>query len=153
MGTRIKLFCIAAALCAVMLGLSTQVKWHKASAGTTTISGPARVVDGDTVVVNGIHIRLKGVDAARRHTPPGEIARTTMLGIVKGSGLTCHLTGERTWRREAGFCFTSDGTDINQAIIAKGAALSCPRHCARYLEFEQKAALAVQPRAPWCLQH
>ena len=44
MGTRIKLFCIAAALCAVMLGLGTGVKWHKASAGTIPVAVTAKVV-------------------------------------------------------------------------------------------------------------
>ena len=29
-----------------------------------SITGPARVVDGDTVVVAGTHVRLKGLDAA-----------------------------------------------------------------------------------------
>ena len=42
---------------------------------SATITGPARVIDGDTVVVSSTHVRLKGVDttsAARRGAkPPG----------------------------------------------------------------------------------
>ena len=35
-------------------------------ASPLSVSGPAREIDGDTVVVSGIHVRLKGVDAAER---------------------------------------------------------------------------------------
>ena len=64
-----------------------------------------------------------------------------MVDIIGDSELTCRLTGERTWRREVGYCTTADGIDINRAIIEQGAALSCPRFDPRYLPFEQPAAL------------
>jgi endonuclease YncB( thermonuclease family) len=119
-------------------------------AGSSTISGPARVIDADTVVVNGTTVRLKGVDAAERGTPPGDEATEVMRGIINGSALTCHLTGERTHRREVGYCTTAAGVDINREIIAMGLALACPRYDARYMADEQAAALAVQPRASYC---
>src|SRR5262245_61201436 len=93
----------------------------------TIINGPARVIDGDTVVVAGTTVRLKGVDAAELGTPRGENAKRVMIALVT-SELTCRLTGEKTHGREVGYCFTSDGVDINQAIIASGAALACPRY-------------------------
>ena len=115
----------------------------------TTISGPARVVDGDTVIVNGTSIRLRGVDAAELGTARGENAKRVMRALVTGE-LTCRLTGEKTWGREVGYCMTADGIDINQAIIASGAALACPRYDDRYMRFERADALAAQPRAPYC---
>jgi endonuclease YncB( thermonuclease family) len=66
--------------------------------------------------------------------------------------LSCRLTGEHTWHREVGYCFTADGTDINRKIIETGAALACPRYDTRYLPFEQPAALAAQPRASYCVR-
>ncbi|MBA4033535.1 MAG: hypothetical protein C0480_02870 [Bradyrhizobium sp.] len=122
-----------------------------AAASFTTISGPSRVLDGDTVAVGNIIIRLKGVDAPERSTDLGEAATTVMKTIVGTSNLTCSLTGEQTHRREVGYCSTADGTDINQAIIEHGAALSCPRFDARYLPFEQPEQLAAQPRATYCV--
>jgi len=116
-----------------------------------TISGPARVIDGDTVVVAGTTVRLKGVDAAELGTVLGEIAKRAMIGIVTGQ-LTCQLTGEKTWQREVGYCFTAAGVDINQAIIAQGAALACPRYDPRYLPFEKAEALAAQPRSNYCVR-
>jgi endonuclease YncB( thermonuclease family) len=48
----------------------------------STISGPARVVDGDTVVVAGTTVRLKGVDAAELGTARGENAHRAMIVLV-----------------------------------------------------------------------
>jgi endonuclease YncB( thermonuclease family) len=117
---------------------------------STTVSGPTRVIDGDTVVVAGTRVRLKGVDAAELGTARGESARRAMVALVTGP-LTCRLTGEKTYGREVGYCFTSNGTDINRAIIASGAALACPRYDVRYLPYEQAGALAAQPRAVYCI--
>jgi endonuclease YncB( thermonuclease family) len=123
-----------------------------AAAGQSSITGPAYVIDGDTVVVGTTHIRLKGVDAAERGTPLGDEATQVMRGIVNGSALTCVLTGEKTHHREVGYCTTSDGTDINREIIAMGVALACPRYSTRYLPDEQPEALAAQPRASYCVR-
>ena len=119
---------------------------------TATLTGPAHVIDGDTVVVTGTTVRLKGVDAAELRTPLGENAKRVMMAIINGGALTCRLTGEKTWGREVGYCVTADGIDINKAIIAQGAALSCPRYDARYIRFEHPDALAVQPRSTYCVR-
>ena len=129
---------IAMAAATVGIAMATS-----ALTGPHEISGPSRVIDGDTVVVGDVHVRLKGVDAAERGTERGDIATEVMIAIVGDSELTCQLTGEHTWKREVGFCFTSDGTDINRAIVEQGAALSCPRYSTRYLPYEQAEALAA----------
>jgi endonuclease YncB( thermonuclease family) len=116
-----------------------------------SVSGPARVIDGDTVVVFGTHVRLKGVDAAELGTPLGNEAKRVMRTIVTDS-LTCRLTGEKTWGRDVGLCTTPDGVDINQAIIERGAALACPRYSRKYVSFEQSAAVAAQARASYCVR-
>ena len=86
------------------------------------------------------------------NTDLGRAAKVVMETIVNGGPLTCTLTGEKTWKREVGFCFTADGTDINREIIVQGAALACPRYDARYVEFEQPDAVATQQRAPYCIR-
>lgn len=117
-----------------------------------TITGAARVVDGDTVDVAGVRVRLKGVDAAEMNTELGRNARRVMIGIVGGSGLTCELTGEKTYRREVGYCTTDAGVDIGQAIVAAGAALACARYSTRYVAFEVASAVAAQKRAKYCIR-
>ena len=53
------------------------------------------------------------------------------------------MTGEKTWRREVGFCFTADGRDIQREIVEMGAALACARYSTRYVMFEQADAVAI----------
>ena len=150
--TGILLAVTAAALGVVVFDVGG-AKWFPAQANVPstapTISGPARVIDGDTVVVGDTRVRLKGVDAAELGTARGESARRVMAMLVTGE-LTCRLTGEKTYRREVGYCTTANGTDINRAIIAQGAALACPRYDDRYVPYEQAAALAAQPRSSYC---
>jgi endonuclease YncB( thermonuclease family) len=118
-----------------------------------TVRGSATVRDADTVVVGGTTVvRLRGVDAEEPRTPRGWQAKQAMRAIVGDGDLVCRLTGERTWGREVGFCFKPDGTDISQAIIAGGWALSCPRYDTRYLRFETVAAQAAQPRSNYCIR-
>jgi endonuclease YncB( thermonuclease family) len=141
-------------LAAIVLGVITAIACITAipvAAAPLTISGPARVIDGDTVVVAGVTVRLKGVDAAELGTVRGEDAKAVMMGIVTGD-LTCRLTGEKTWKRDVGYCFTADGMDINREIIEMGAALACPRYDTRYMPFEQEEAGAAQPRSSYCVK-
>ena len=93
---------------------------------------------------------LRGVHTAELGTERGQNAKRVMIAQITGD-LTCRLAGERTWSREVGDRTTAGGIDINRAIIAQGAALSCPRCDDRYMPFEQAAALALQPHSSYCL--
>jgi endonuclease YncB( thermonuclease family) len=88
-----------------------------------TLHGLAYVVDGDTVVVNGVTVRLKGVDAPERASPGGAEASVALRAIV-GNWLRCELTGERTRGREVGYCMNAAGQDIGEVLISTGMALS-----------------------------
>ena len=116
-----------------------------------TVQGPAKVIDGDTVIVNEIHVRLKGVDAPEPLQSGGPKAALAMHAIT-GNWLSCELTGETTHGRQVGYCFNAAGKDIAEAIISSGLALSCPRYDIdqRYLKFERPEAVQRQPRASYC---
>lgn len=53
--------------------------WRAARAASPRLSGPARVVDGDTLVVAGATVRLKGVDAPESGQPCYRAAATGWL--------------------------------------------------------------------------
>jgi endonuclease YncB( thermonuclease family) len=116
-----------------------------------TISGPARVIDGDTLKIGDTKVRLNGIDAAELNTDLGQIARDALIEIIDGRPLTCALTGRKTWDRQVGYCVTPDGQDIAEKLISDGFALACPRYDRRYVRFEQPQALAEQPRASYCV--
>jgi endonuclease YncB( thermonuclease family) len=141
-----------AALACAALALTYALAAPTPTAAQATVTGPARVIDGDTIAIGTTRVRLQGVDAAELGTARGAAARAAMLAIVGTGPLTCALTGEHTWRREVGTCTTAAGVDIGQAIVAGGWALAYARYSARYVLFEQPAALVAQDRAPYCLK-
>ena len=102
---------------------------------SNTLSGPVRVIDGDTIVLTdtNTHIRLNGVDAPEvvhpgydHDDPFGPEARDEMRRIVGDKIVHCELNGERSYERLVGVCFLPDGTDIGAEIIRRGLALDCP---------------------------
>ena len=128
--------------------VATTVAW----AGPNRIGGNANVLDGDTIIVDGWRVRLKGVDAPELGSPEGDHAREVMRDIVGPQGiLVCELTGEKTRGREVGVCTRPDGLDVNREIIARGAALACPRFSKLYLLDETFEARARLQRASYCI--
>ncbi len=71
-----------------MLWVASDAKWFSAIAevvepAETFISGPARVIDGETVVVAGKWVRLIGIDVAEVQTGWGRMAQEKMEMIVR----------------------------------------------------------------------
>ena len=135
----------------VLAALATFVVMSTTAAPAATIEGQATIVDGDTVEVNGIRVRLKGVDAPEMGDRYGSEATRGMHAVV-GSWLRCELTGEETHNRKVGYCVNGKGEDIGEAIIKQGFALACPRYSDRYVKFEQRNTIARLPHATYCLQ-
>ena len=110
------------------------------------LAGRAHVLDGDTIAVGGIHVRLKGVAAPEvaHFGEPGEAggeeAKTFMVELVEGETVVCDLTQERTHGRRVGWCYR-DGQDVAEALIRAGLARDCPRYSSgRYAAVEPASA-------------
>ena len=61
------------------------------------------MIDGDTIVVGGVHVRLQGVAALEvahpgqpHDEPGGPQARDFMAKLVEDRTVVCALTGEQT---------------------------------------------------------
>lgn len=104
-----------------------------------TINGPARVIDGDTIVVRETHMRLEGIDAAELKTEEGKRARLAMRQIVGDNHIICHLAGYKSYQRQVAQCFTLDGTDIGEELIRQGWAIEDTLYTNRYAAAEREA--------------
>jgi endonuclease YncB( thermonuclease family) len=107
-------------------------------AAAEDVTGQARVVDGDTIKVGTLTVRLKGIAAPERDEPGGAEATEAMRRLVGGRVVRCELTGERTHGREVGYC-SAGGTDLNGEMVRGGWALSCPRYSRRYVGLEPRS--------------
>ena len=88
-----------------------------------TLEGPAYVIDGDTLVVKKIKIRLAGIDAPELDRPWGQKSKWEMVRICKGHKIRVELTGDTSYDRLVGTCYLPDGTDIGARIVEAGLAL------------------------------
>ena len=108
---------------------------HDAWGLEAILKGPARTIDGDTIEISGVSVRLKGIAAPERDEPGGAEATEAMRRLIGTQDVRCELTGERTHNRAVGYC-SAGGTDLNAAMVRGGLALSCPRYSRRYVGLE-----------------
>lgn len=122
---RIKILVTMAIAAAVMVGrgpIGERLGWVAGE----TITGTARVIDGDTVAVAGQRIRLIGVDAFEAAQecdglPLGAMARAVVESAVSGV-VECRVSGRDVYGRHLGRC-RSAGTDLGAVVMAAGLAV------------------------------
>ena len=104
------------------------------------VGGRAHVLDGDTIEVGGVRVRLQGLHCPEAGEPGGSAATNAMRSLTRGQHVTCSLTGERTYDRMVGTCYVGD-TDLTAAIIRQGVCARCPRYDSqgRYLAAQREA--------------
>ena len=142
---------IAFILAAVLLLLATPAAAERLEGRVTHIR------DGDTVEVDDTPILLNGLAAPESDEPGGPEATAAMHDIVDQAGgrLRCELTGETSYDRQIGTCFTPAGEDIAALMVARGVARDCPRYSGgRYQRYETEASrrlsgYAKTPSSPY----
>jgi micrococcal nuclease len=113
-------------------------------------AGNAIAIDGDTVSIMGVHVRLQGIDAEELNEPHGLQAKRSLQTIIYG-GITCNLTGEKSYSRYVGTCYTKDGTDIGGEMVRLGQALDCPHYSlGKYKPLEPQDIRKKLIQKPYC---
>jgi endonuclease YncB( thermonuclease family) len=85
------------------------------------------VIDGETLLVDGLVIRLRGItapDRGDRCLPSmdcGEAASAAMAALVRDRRLECDLSGHDGAGRPLASC-AANGSDLSHAIVASGWA-------------------------------
>ena len=106
------------------------------SAHAESISGRAHVLDGDTVEVAGLRVRLIGIvapeshqtcTAAGREWPCGADATKAVRAMIGGRRVECTVHGRDRYSRALAACF-ADGSSINAAIVQGGRKLARPKN-------------------------
>ncbi|HML92938.1 thermonuclease family protein [Methyloceanibacter sp.] len=116
-----------------------------------TLRGKANIVDGDTIDIAGVPIRLDGIDAPeQRQTCTGPNSRTVACGelatkmlarMIGGATVTCVLRGTDSYRRLLGDC-SVDGASLNARMVRSGWALAFVKYSGRYVSEEEDARAA-----------
>ncbi|MBB5701597.1 endonuclease YncB(thermonuclease family) [Ochrobactrum daejeonense] len=96
------------------------------------MNGTVYVIDGDTVIMDKTHIRLKGMDApemeqqcerAGRNYDCGREARNILRAKIGKSAIRCDKEGRDQYMRELSRCYLGE-TELNRWMVEQGWAVS-----------------------------
>lgn len=115
-----------------------------------TLHGSARVIDGDTLALGDVVVRLHGIDAperdqtcegAGRTWQCGAWAREELLRLIGDSAVTCSVLDTDRYGRAVGQCL-SGTLDLGAALVASGAAVAYRHYSLDYVAEESAARFA-----------
>lgn len=111
------------------------------------IIGPARVIDGDTLEIEGTRVRLFGIDAPETHQlcersgrsyRCGEQAARVLAEWLGAQPVSCRKRTTDRYGRIVAVCFRDD-EDVGAWLVRAGWALSFRKYSAAYLADEDAA--------------
>jgi len=98
-----------------------------------TLQGTYRIIDGDSLVLDGREIRLYGVDAPEYHQsctlnngaqyPCGRQSRDYLSQLAKDGNLVCRGSDEDKYQRLLAVCHAGD-VELNRQMVLDGWAVS-----------------------------
>jgi len=127
------------------------------------LSGRATVIDGDTLKIGQIPIRILGIDAPEKNQvcikdniswKCGVEATKLMRSLVMGSEVSCEKLDQDRYGRVVGRCF-SNGNNLGETMVVKGLALAYRQYSSEYVPMErvsksmQRGMWAGKFTPPW----
>jgi endonuclease YncB( thermonuclease family) len=121
-----------------------------ATAALAGPSGPATVLDGNTIEVGGARLRLHGIDAPDLDQPCrlrgrdaecGVLARAALMDLTAGAEVVCEPKGVDRAGRALATCLAGD-YDLSEGMVYTGWALALPDGPSHYHTIQRKAEAA-----------
>lgn len=112
------------------------------------ISGQARIIDGDTLDVEGQRVRLFGIDAVEKAQlcqdnaghdwPCGHRAADELARMVEGNSVECAVKDQDRYGRAVADC-EANGLSLNYWAVRNGWALAYTDFSQAYVKAEREA--------------
>ncbi|WP_019223275.1 thermonuclease family protein [Bartonella rattaustraliani] len=129
------IFATAALFVAVIIYLKrTQVPSHEADfISKRSIKGQALIIDGDSIMISSVKIRLVGIDAPelqqscgtkKAQYPCGLEAKKYLEQLIGNQPVTCRWHKRDKYHRILATCRTKKVSNINATLVRNGWAVS-----------------------------
>ena len=115
------------------------------------LAGPAKIIDGDTIVVAGELVRLHGLDAPEldqtfwwrgERIACGMMAMAALEALTAGIEVRCQAVERDRHDRLVAKVFSPDGVDIGRRLVLAGWALAYRQYSTDYVDAEAEARKA-----------
>lgn len=119
-------------------------------ASRADLRGPARIIDGDTIEIERLTVRLNGIDAPELQQTCikeskvwacGEVAVEALRGLVHDRRVECWIKGTDPHGHFLAYCVVA-GKDIGGQMVEHGWALAHYLFSYEYSRAEQRAKSA-----------
>ena len=144
-GTAVEILIAVIGVLAVLRILYPQDEGARANDGEPAIAeaditGFARVIDGDTLDVDRVRVRLHGIDAfeggqsCRRETRAwacGAAAANYLRTLAQGRRVACDVQDTDRYGRSVAVCSVA-GRDLGRAMVTEGLAVAYHRYSMAY---------------------
>lgn len=124
-----------------------------AAAAAKIEAGRATVIDGDTIDVGSVRVRIHGIDTpelAQRCANGrggiwacGERAAERMAELVQGASVSCAAQSRDQYGRIVAICWAR-GVDLGETLVREGLAWAFRRYSDAYLAPESEARRAMR---------
>lgn len=131
---------------------------------TTAAAAEVRVVDGDTIKLDGVNHRIFGIDAPEhgqkcnrangKQWRCGKAATSAMRDLVDGKAVTCEVHLYDDFDRPVSTCHAGD-VDVGEAMVRKGLAWAFIKYETPFVAIEADArrekigVWEATSQAPW----
>jgi len=122
-------------------------------------SEPARVIDGDTIALGPVHVRLASIDAPEMSQicadssggdyDCGWIAKTTLADLINRDPVTCRGVGWDIYRRQIAVCRTHAVPDLGAEMVRRGWAIDYRKYDKKCTYCRLEAAAKRAGKGMW----
>jgi endonuclease YncB( thermonuclease family) len=118
---------------------------------TDCLTGPAKVIDGDTIVVADKLVRLHGIDAPEldqtfwwrgQQIVCGTMSLAALEALIAGVKVRCEVVERDRHGRLVAKVFSPNGVDIGRRLVSAGWAVAYRRYSKDYVDAEAEARKA-----------
>lgn len=102
------------------------VERPRAAPPVRILRGRCWVIDGDTIIIDDVRLRLAGIDAPELDHPWGQKSKWALVQLCKGQIVTAHIKPELSYDRAVAECYLSDGRNLAAELVRAGLALDWP---------------------------